>query len=85
MSAIPQRKPDTPLNTFYSLGKYESSLPNTSEKLPMGRPGGAATLIDRNVREHDDINIKPHFTNTFEKSCYKPGKHLDARKEYRET
>jgi len=51
----------------------------------MGRPGGAATLIDRNVREHDDINIKPHFTNTFEKSCYKPGKHLDARKEYRET
>jgi hypothetical protein len=37
------------------------------------------------VREHDDINIKPHFTKQFDKSCYKPGKHLNARQEYRDT
>ena len=42
-------------------------------------------MLDRNVREHDDINIKPHFSNQFDKSCYKPGKHLDARKDFIET
>lgn len=53
MSAIPQRlvslflwfvtnnsfrKPDTPLNQFYSLGKYNQPLPDVKEKMPMGRP-----------------------------------------------
>lgn len=42
-------------------------------------------MLDRNVREHDDINIKPHFSKQFEQSCYKPGKHLDARKDFKET
>ena len=41
--------------------------------------------MDRNVREHDTINIKPHFDSQFDKSVYKPGKYLNARQEFRDT
>ena len=42
-------------------------------------------MIDRNLRDHDEINVKPHFTSKFDKSEYKPMKHLNPRREYSQT
>jgi hypothetical protein len=41
--------------------------------------------MDRNVRDHDEINVKPHYTTKFDKSEYKPNKHLNARQDYSQT
>lgn len=77
------RKPDTPLTKFYALGQYEQ--PTVSlDRISIARPGAAATLVDRNVRDHDDIAIKPHQTS-FDKGFYKPGKYLNPRKEHNMT
>ena len=45
----------------------------------------AATLLDRNKRDHDDLEIKPHFTQTFDKSFFQPNKHLNPQREHQEA
>jgi len=80
---ILSRKPDTPLTKFYALGKYDK--PTVSlDRISIAKPGAAASLIERNVRDHDDIAIKPHQTS-FDKSFYKPGKYLNPRHEHNNT
>ena len=41
--------------------------------------------MERNKRDQDDLDIKPHFTNTFDKTHFKPSKHLNPQKEHEEA
>lgn len=86
-SKVPHRKPGTPLNEFYSLGKYPSELKQKeqSERLTVARPGGAASLVDRNKRGQDVIDIKPSIHSRHDQSFYKPNKYLNARQEHIES
>jgi hypothetical protein len=40
--------------------------------------------MERNVREHDEVEIKPHM-KTFDSGFYLPGKHLNPRNEHLRT
>jgi len=39
-------------------------------------------MMDRNLRETEDINIKPQIHNTLDKSMFQPNKYLNSRKEH---
>jgi hypothetical protein len=68
------------LTKFYALGNYDK--PSVSlDRISIAKPGAAATLIERNLRDHEDVKIKPHQTS-FDKSFYKPGKYLNPRNEH---
>lgn len=54
------------------------------DKISIAKPGGAASLVERNGRDYDDVAIKPHQTS-FDKSFYKPGKYLNPRNEHNQT
>ena len=80
-SKVPHRKPGTPLNEFYCLGKYPNDIKST-ERTTVARPGGAASLAERNRRGQDTIDVKPSIHGSFDSSFYKPNKYLDAKKEH---
>lgn len=84
-SKVPHRKPGTPLNEFYMLGKYPNELKQSPDRITVARPGGAASLVERNRRGQDTLEVKPSIHQTHDKSFYKPNKYLDARKEHLET
>ena len=50
--------------------------------MPVAKPGLSSSLIDRNPRETDEINVKPQVHSKFDKTVYNPGKYLDYRKEH---
>jgi len=74
------------MNEFYSLGKYDNaSLPDVSLKAPKAVPYNAATLLERNRRDDADLDIKPHYTQTLDKSHFQPNKHLNPQREHQEA
>ena len=83
-SKVPHRKPGTPLNEFYYLGQYPHEL-KANAGITVARPGGAASLVERNQRGQDILEIKPSIHQTHDKSFYKPNKYLNARKEHQES
>lgn len=60
-SKVPHRKPGTPLNEFYYLGQYphEVKANEGPDRITVARPGGAASLVERNRRGQDILEIKP--------------------------
>lgn len=81
-NVIPQRKPGTPLNQFYALGKYDGSLNRHTVKVGMGKAGLSATLNERNSNDVQEVPIKPQIHSSHDRSYYKPYKYLAARKEH---
>ena len=81
MSQIPNRPPETPLNQFYALGKYDKPI-TQRRRMSCAKPGLAATLVERNPRDRDEIEVKPQIHTKFDTVVYKPGKYMDARKEH---
>jgi hypothetical protein len=74
------RAPSTPLNAFYTLGKYPKEI-EQRVNYTIGKPGLSATILERNK---NTINIKPQIHGTFDASVFKPGKYLTSRKEHSE-
>ena len=85
---IPQKKPGTPLNQFYSLGKYHGSLTRNNFLQPVGRSGVAATLNQRNHSNDSGFGtklfkIKPQIHEPVDARHYKPLKYLRPVDEHR--
>jgi len=57
-NAFQNRAPGTPLTEFYTLGKYPKSLEG-KRRVSVAKPGIAATLVERNLRDSDTLNVKP--------------------------
>ena len=53
--------------------------------MTIAKPGAASTLMERHVRDHDTISIKPHFERKIETSFYNPSKYLNPREEHNKT
>ena len=79
MSTAPQRKPATPLMGFHGLGKYNNkALKNysTCRRYP-AQASLAATKLERNKKEYEEINIKPSVHDRFNNKFYIPSRYLN--------
>lgn len=85
---IPQKKPGTPLNQFYTLGKYRGALTRNNFLEPVGKAGTAASMNQRNHSNDGgfgtmDFKIKPQLHEPVDSKNYKPLKYLKPMEEHR--
>ena len=73
-----QRKPDTPLQNFFTTGKYEKNLNVRRHVLRNAEPGLSLDIARRNPHHSQDINIKPitSINMALDKSHYNPKSYL---------
>lgn len=64
---IPHRKPGTPLNEFYALGKYNGRFSKSIEKTAISKAGLSATLNERNSNNVQEVPIKPQIHEKLDK------------------
>ena len=54
-----QRKPDTPLQSFFATGNYGKAAPVKNYVMRSSEPGTSADMGQRNPHHTQDMNIKP--------------------------
>jgi hypothetical protein len=67
------------------LGNYPKEVKRPHDRITVAKPGAAATLMQRNLRGQDEIDVKPITNRSVDASAFKPGKYLKPHEEHSKT